>query len=85
MAWNLAVQYTSEKAFGQHFLVDRYYIDRIIHAINPQPNDHIVVNRPRSGAITLPLLKCCGSLTAIELDRDLIAPLTAAATPMRAS
>lgn len=51
----------AKKAFGQHFLVDRYYIDRIIHAINPQPNDHIVEIGPGQGAITLPLLKCCGS------------------------
>lgn len=72
----------AKKALGQHFLVDRYYIDRIIHVINPQPNDHIVEIGPGQGAITLPLLKCCGSLTAIELDRDLIAPLTAAATPI---
>ncbi|HHW4680165.1 MAG TPA: 16S rRNA (adenine(1518)-N(6)/adenine(1519)-N(6))-dimethyltransferase RsmA [Xylella taiwanensis] len=72
----------AKKAFGQHFLVDRYYIDRIMHAIDPQPNDHMIEIGPGQGAITLPLLKRYGSLTAIELDRDLITPLTAAAAPL---
>ncbi|HHW4678143.1 MAG TPA: 16S rRNA (adenine(1518)-N(6)/adenine(1519)-N(6))-dimethyltransferase RsmA [Xylella sp.] len=72
----------AKKALGQHFLVDRYYIDRIVNAINPKPNDHMVEIGPGQGAITLPLLKRSGALTAIELDRDLIAPLTAAAVPI---
>ncbi|SEL73591.1 16S rRNA (adenine1518-N6/adenine1519-N6)-dimethyltransferase [Pseudoxanthomonas sp. GM95] len=69
----------AKKALGQHFLHERHYIDNIVLAVNPKPGDTLVEIGPGQGAITFPLLRKHGSLTAIEFDRDLIAPLTEAA------
>lgn len=72
----------AKKQLGQHFLADRHYIDRIVMAVNPKDGDRLVEIGPGQGAITLPLLKQHPRLTVIEFDRDLIAPLTAAAAPL---
>ena len=64
-----------KKSLGQHFLTDRGYIDQIVMAVNPQPGDLLVEIGPGQGAITFPLLRKHGELTAIEFDRDLITPL----------
>ncbi|KAF1014711.1 MAG: Ribosomal RNA small subunit methyltransferase A [Stenotrophomonas maltophilia] len=72
----------AKKQLGQHFLADRHYIDRIVMAVNPRDGDRLVEIGPGQGAITLPLLRVHPKLTVIEFDRDLIAPLTAAAEPL---
>lgn len=69
-----------KKSFGQHFLHDQRYIDRIVTAIAPAVDDAVVEIGPGEGALTLPLLKAAGKLTAIELDADLIPGLKARAT-----
>jgi len=66
------------KRFGQHFLHDRGVIQRIVHAIAPQPGEHIVEIGPGLGALTVPVLERCGRLDVVELDRDVIPHLTAA-------
>jgi 16S rRNA (adenine1518-N6/adenine1519-N6)-dimethyltransferase len=63
------------KRFGQHFLHDQSILRRIVEAIAPQPGDRLVEIGPGEGALTLPLLRACQRLIAIELDRDLIAAL----------
>ena len=63
------------KRFGQHFLHDPGILRRIVEAIAPVPDDRLVEIGPGEGALTLPLLRAAGRLTAIELDRDLIGPL----------
>jgi 16S rRNA (adenine1518-N6/adenine1519-N6)-dimethyltransferase len=63
------------KRFGQNFLHDPHVIGRIVAYVNPQRGDHIVEIGPGMGAITLPLLKACGHLDVIELDRDLVTQL----------
>ncbi|KAF1720383.1 16S rRNA (adenine(1518)-N(6)/adenine(1519)-N(6))-dimethyltransferase RsmA [Pseudoxanthomonas wuyuanensis] len=68
-----------KKSLGQHFLTDRGYIDKIVLAVDPQSGDRLVEIGPGQGAITLPLLRKHGELTAIEFDRDLITPLMASA------
>ncbi len=65
------------KRFGQHFLVDRHYIDRIVAALDPQPGDTLVEIGPGLGALTGPLLERVERLTVIEIDRDLAAHLAA--------
>jgi 16S rRNA (adenine1518-N6/adenine1519-N6)-dimethyltransferase len=65
------------KRFGQHFLHDANIIAKIVAAVAPQPEDALVEIGPGSGALTKPLLQAHGALHAIELDRDLIAPLQA--------
>ena len=72
----------AKKQFGQHFLADTYYVDKIVMAVNPGPGQRLVEIGPGQGAITFPLLRRHPQLTVIEFDRDLIAPLTAAAAPL---
>lgn len=68
-----------KKQFGQHFLHDPGLIRRIVQAIAPKPGERLVEIGPGEGAITLPLLREHGRLTVIELDRDLIPRIQAAA------
>ncbi len=68
-----------KKSFGQHFLHDRRYIERIVSVIAPRSEDFVVEIGPGEGALTLPLLAAAGKLTAIELDTDLIPGLQARA------
>ena len=65
------------KRFGQHFLHDQEIIARIVQAVAPQPGQRIVEIGPGEGAITLPMLRQCGRLTVIELDRDLVPRIAA--------
>ena len=69
----------AKKSLGQHFLHERGIIDRMLLAIDPKPGDRFVEIGPGQGALTFPLLDRHGTLTAIEFDRDLLEPLTAAA------
>jgi len=64
-----------KKSFGQHFLHDVRYIDRIVSAMAPRDSDFMLEIGPGEGALTLPLLAAAGKLTAIELDTDLIPAL----------
>ena len=69
----------AKKHLGQHFLHERGVVEKIVLAVDPRPGDRLVEIGPGQGAITFPLLRRHGSLTAIEFDRDLLAPLGAAA------
>jgi hypothetical protein len=63
------------------FPADRAYIDKIVMAVNPQDGDRLVEIGPARARSPS---RCCAAsaLTVIEFDRDLIAPLTAAAAPL---
>ena len=63
------------KRFGQHFLHDPIILQRIVDVIHPQHQDHLVEIGPGHGALTLRLLEQVHTMDAVELDRDLIAPL----------
>ncbi|GAA5525774.1 ribosomal RNA small subunit methyltransferase A [Microbulbifer aestuariivivens] len=65
-------EHKARKRFGQNFLVDENIIERIVRAIAPKADDRLVEIGPGQGAITALLLQRCPSLTAVELDRDLI-------------
>lgn len=69
----------AKKQYGQHFLHERGFIERIVQAVRLQPGEGLVEIGPGQGAITFPLLQRFGALTAIEYDRDLIVPLGSAA------
>lgn len=69
----------AKKHLGQNFLHEQGVIDKIVQAIDPRPGDALVEIGPGQGALTFPLLRRHGALTAIEFDRDLHAPLLAAA------
>ncbi len=68
-----------KKSFGQHFLHEKRYIERIVSAVSPRESDFVVEIGPGEGALTLPLLTVARRLTAIELDTDLIPGLQARA------
>jgi 16S rRNA (adenine1518-N6/adenine1519-N6)-dimethyltransferase len=65
------------KRFGQHFLHDPQVVARIVQAIDPKPDDRLVEIGPGHGVLTAQLLQRIPTLTAIEIDRDLAAGLTA--------
>jgi len=69
----------AKKHLGQNFLHEKGVIDKIVQAVDPRPGDRIVEIGPGQGALTFPMLRRHGELTAIEFDRDLHAPLQAAA------
>lgn len=64
------------KRFGQNFLHDPSVIQRILNAIAVQPNQHLVEIGPGQGALTDGLSALADRLDAVEIDRDLIGPLT---------
>ncbi len=63
------------KRFGQNFLQDPGIVGRIVSSIGPKPQQRLVEIGPGRGAITGQLLRACGRLDVVELDRDLIDPL----------
>jgi 16S rRNA (adenine1518-N6/adenine1519-N6)-dimethyltransferase len=65
----------AKKKFGQHFLTDRHYIDRIVSAINAKRDDVMIEIGPGPGALTTPLIVNLDHLHAVEIDRDLAAAL----------
>jgi 16S rRNA (adenine1518-N6/adenine1519-N6)-dimethyltransferase len=77
----------ARKRFGQHFLHDPAVISRILGALAPRAEDHIVEIGPGRGALTRGLLAGpLATFDAIEIDRDLAAELrTALASDPRAA
>lgn len=69
------------KRFGQNFLADPRYVERIVAAVDPQPGDNVVEIGPGLAALTDLLIARTGHLTAIEIDRDLAARLRERFTP----
>lgn len=69
----------SRKRFGQHFL-EPAWVDKVVTAIGPCPDDTFLEIGPGSGALTLALAPRVARLVAIEIDRDL-APALAARVP----
>ena len=59
---------------NQHnFLVDRAVVQRIVAAIDPQPQDAIIEIGPGHGVLTRALLERVERLQVVEIDRDLAA------------
>jgi len=65
----------AKKSLGQNFLVDQNYIRKIIDAVEPKETDTIIEIGPGRGAITEKLVESGASITAVELDRDLVPQL----------
>jgi 16S rRNA (adenine1518-N6/adenine1519-N6)-dimethyltransferase len=64
------MNHRARRRFSQNFLVDRAYIDRIVSAVAPSRDDHIVEIGPGLGALTEPLLDAACRIDVIEVDRD---------------
>jgi 16S rRNA (adenine1518-N6/adenine1519-N6)-dimethyltransferase len=59
------------KRFGQHFLHDPAVVARIVAAVAPKPEDHLLEIGPGTGILTEALLAAVPRLDAVEIDRDL--------------
>lgn len=59
------------KSLGQHFLVDRNVLDRIVRAIDPTSSDLILEIGAGLGVLTRELAPNCGAILAIEVDKGL--------------
>lgn len=70
----------ARKQFGQHFL-EPAWVEKVIRAIAPRPDDRFIEVGPGAGALTRPLAARVAHLTAFEIDRDLAAQLREAAIP----
>ena len=62
----------AKKKFGQNFLVDHYFISKIINEINPKESTNILEIGPGKGAITKPILKKIKHISVVEIDPDMI-------------
>ncbi|MGA7800753.1 MAG: 16S rRNA (adenine(1518)-N(6)/adenine(1519)-N(6))-dimethyltransferase RsmA [Gammaproteobacteria bacterium] len=69
------MSHVPRKRFGQNFLHDPKVIAHIVQAIDPRPEQQLVEIGPGQGAITEPLLRACGHLDVVEIDRDLAGSL----------
>ncbi len=61
----------AKKRFGQHFLTDRHYLDRIVAAIDPRPGEAMVEIGPGTGILTAQLVRRVRPLHVVEIDREL--------------
>lgn len=67
----------SKKSLGQHFLVNRRILSRIIGAADLSETDTVVEIGPGRGLLTGELSAKARRLIAVELDRDLASALSA--------
>lgn len=71
------MRHRPRKRFGQNFLQDPFFIDRILQALRLEKEDKVVEIGSGLGALTQPLLRHLNHLIAIEIDTDLQARLRA--------
>jgi 16S rRNA (adenine1518-N6/adenine1519-N6)-dimethyltransferase len=64
-----------KKRFGQHFLSDVNILERIVDAADLLPRETVVEVGPGRGGLTAALADRAGTVIAVEVDRELIAPL----------
>jgi 16S rRNA (adenine1518-N6/adenine1519-N6)-dimethyltransferase len=69
--------HAARRRFGQNFLADPRYVERIVAAVDPRPGERVVEIGPGLAALTGPLIARAGHVDAIEIDRDLAARLAA--------
>ena len=63
------------KHLGQHLLRDEAVIARLLAVINAKAGERVLEIGPGLGALTLPLLRQTGAMTAVEYDPRVLAPL----------
>jgi 16S rRNA (adenine1518-N6/adenine1519-N6)-dimethyltransferase len=70
----------ARRRFGQHFL-EAAWVEKLIRAIDPRPDDVFIEIGSGRGALTRPLAARAKRVVAYEIDRDLAAALGAAGLP----
>jgi len=64
------------RALGQNFVVDANTVRRVAHLAEVGPGDHVLEIGAGLGSLTLALVETGASVTAMEVDRYLIGPLS---------
>ncbi|MBI4338214.1 MAG: ribosomal RNA small subunit methyltransferase A [Chloroflexi bacterium] len=64
------------KALGQHFLVDRDALAKVLEAAEVAPGDTVVEVGPGLGVLTQRLVALAGRVVAVELDAELVTALS---------
>lgn len=70
----------ARKRFGQHFL-EPAWIEKVVRAVGPQPDETFIEIGPGRGALTRPLAAHAKQVFAYEIDRDLAAELSTEGVP----
>ena len=60
------------KRFSQNFLHDKNIINKIVDAIDPLEDNHVIEIGPGQGALTFALLQKLSQIEVIEIDRELV-------------
>lgn len=68
---------TPQKALGQNFLTDRFYLERIVKAVGATKADTVIEIGAGTGALTRPMLESGAAVVALEKD-DRCGPVLAA-------
>jgi 16S rRNA (adenine1518-N6/adenine1519-N6)-dimethyltransferase len=63
---------TPRKRWGQHFLVDRNILGKVLRAAEVGPQDVVLEVGPGLGEMTLALAHEAGKVMAVEIDRKMI-------------
>lgn len=66
-----------KKKWGQNFLRNRGAVEKIVAAIDPQPDEIVLEVGPGEGALTDKVLQLGNRVIALEIDPDLVARLRA--------
>ena len=65
----------ANKKLGQHFLVDRGAVKRIVEALGPRAGEPVLEIGSGHGVLTGPLIDAAGRIAAVELDPGLASML----------
>jgi 16S rRNA (adenine1518-N6/adenine1519-N6)-dimethyltransferase len=65
----------AKKSLGQHFLIDRRSVARIVRALGVRNDDPVLEIGPGRGALTTALVRSAGRIAAVELDATLAGSL----------
>src|SRR5947209_1236658 len=69
------------RRFGQHFLVDRTHLLRVVEAAQVGPDDGLFEIGPGVGTLTVELAQRAGRVVSVELDRALMPVLRDVVAP----
>ncbi len=71
----------ARKRFGQNFLNDDFWINKIAEAVDPKEGQKIIEIGPGQAALTKELIAGAKHIYCVEIDRDLAAWLRTKFTP----
>ena len=65
----------TKKKFGQHWLINKGVVEKILNALEAEPGDRFLEIGPGPGTLTLPLNRQGFGFTVVEFDPDMTAYL----------